>query len=115
MFELVYTLTKVNIFGKFIHSSNLILINYPGVRINLINVKVNMKKLLNFSCLFTVICLLQINGLLGQGVGINPSGNNADPSALLDLNASPLNNKGVLIPRLSTTQRDAITNPAIGL
>src|SRR5258706_5183188 len=50
-----------------------------------------------------------------QGVGINPSGNPADPSALLDLNAAPANNKGLLIPRLTTTERDAITNPAQAL
>jgi hypothetical protein len=42
------------------------------------------------------------------GIGI-PS---PDPSAILDLNAS---DKGLLMPRMTTTQRDAIVNPAAGL
>ncbi|MCC6600598.1 MAG: hypothetical protein IT223_07965 [Crocinitomicaceae bacterium] len=47
-----------------------------------------------------------------QGVGINPNGNQPDPSAALDIAAS---DKGLLIPRLTTAQRDAIGAPAIGL
>jgi hypothetical protein len=35
-----------------------------------------------------------------------------DQSAILDLTSS---NKGMLIPRMSTAQRDAISNPALGL
>lgn len=38
-----------------------------------------------------------------------------DPSAILDIDASPLNNKGVLVPRLTTGQRLAIPSPANGL
>ena len=49
---------------------------------------------------------------LGQGVGINASGNPADTSALLDVSSTT---KGVLIPRMTTIQRNAIVNPAVGL
>lgn len=44
-----------------------------------------------------------------QGVGINPTGADPDASAGLDLSFS---DKGMLIPRLTTTQRDAIGSPA---
>lgn len=37
------------------------------------------------------------------------------PSALLDVDASPANNKGVLIPRMTATQRLAISSPANSL
>ncbi|MEM9721513.1 MAG: hypothetical protein AAGA10_19765, partial [Bacteroidota bacterium] len=48
--------------------------------------------------------------LNGQSVGINnPS---PDPSAILDITTTE---KGVLIPRLTLAQRDAIPNPAQGL
>ncbi len=38
-----------------------------------------------------------------------------DASALLDLDASPGNNKGFVMPRLTTVQRNAITSPTTGL
>src|SRR5688572_9941939 len=47
-----------------------------------------------------------------QGVGINPSGNPPDASAIFDASAT---NKGLLVPRLTTAQRDAIPNPAQAL
>jgi hypothetical protein len=43
------------------------------------------------------------------GIGSNPT---PDSSAILDLNA---NNKGFLLPRLTTQQRNSISNPATGL
>ncbi len=46
------------------------------------------------------------------GVGVNPNGAPPDPSAALDINYI---NKGLLFPRLTTAQRDAIANPANGL
>lgn len=54
--------------------------------------------------------LLTISGT-AQGVTIGSS-NPADPSAILDLQST---NKGLLLPKLSTTQRNAIVNPAQGL
>ncbi|MBO9611833.1 MAG: tail fiber domain-containing protein [Dyadobacter sp.] len=39
----------------------------------------------------------------------------ADPSASLEVTGGPANNKGLLLPRLSTTERNAISLPATGL
>jgi hypothetical protein len=46
------------------------------------------------------------------GVAINTSGADPHTSALLDVSAS---DKGVLVPRMTQIQRDAITSPASGL
>ncbi|HEV7782906.1 MAG TPA: hypothetical protein VGO58_16635 [Chitinophagaceae bacterium] len=45
-----------------------------------------------------------------QTVGIGTT--NPDPSAALDINST---SKGLLVPRMTTAQRDAIVNPAPGL
>ncbi len=45
-------------------------------------------------------------------VAVNNNGNAADPSAMLDIQSTT---KGVLIPRMTATQRDAIGSPAQGL
>ena len=50
-----------------------------------------------------------------QNIGINQTGANAHPSALLDLDANPTNNTGLLIPRLTTAERNAIASPALSL
>jgi hypothetical protein len=47
-----------------------------------------------------------------QSVAINTDGTAADNSALLDVKSST---KGLLAPRMTATQRAAITNPATGL
>ncbi len=47
-----------------------------------------------------------------RGVSINSSGNPPDPSALLDISST---SQGVLFPRLSATERDAIDTPANSL
>ncbi|NTW31025.1 MAG: hypothetical protein HGB12_00045 [Bacteroidetes bacterium] len=47
-----------------------------------------------------------------QGISINTTGNEADNSAALDISSTT---QGVLIPRMTTTQRDLITSPAAGL
>lgn len=47
-----------------------------------------------------------------QGVAINSTNSAANASAILDINSSQ---KGVLIPRLSTDERTAITSPATAL
>jgi trimeric autotransporter adhesin len=48
----------------------------------------------------------------GQGVAINETGAESDPSAMLEVTSS---DKGILIPRITQAQRDAISNPATGL
>lgn len=56
--------------------------------------------------------LLACPFLLSAQVGINPTGTPPDSSAMLDVAAT---DKGLLMPRLTTAQRDAIANPATGL
>ncbi len=60
--------------------------------------------------LFLTCCLLATNIALSQSVGINNP--TPDPSAALDITSTE---KGILIPRMSLLQRDAIINPAQGL
>ncbi|MEM7374256.1 MAG: DUF1566 domain-containing protein [Bacteroidota bacterium] len=47
-----------------------------------------------------------------EGVSINSDGSNPDPSAMLDVKSTT---KGFLGPRMTTVQRNAISNPAKGL
>lgn len=47
-----------------------------------------------------------------QSVAINADGSNAHLSAILDLKS---NDKGMLVPRMTTTQRTSIPSPAAGL
>lgn len=47
-----------------------------------------------------------------QGVSVNPTGAAAHPSAIMDLGG---NQKGFLIPRLTTAERNNISNPARAL
>lgn len=49
---------------------------------------------------------------LGQGVGINTGGTNPNAAAVLDLQST---NQGMLTPRMTQAQRDAIAGPATGL
>ncbi|MCC6599495.1 MAG: hypothetical protein IT223_02355 [Crocinitomicaceae bacterium] len=53
-----------------------------------------------------------IYNIHAQGVSVSPGGGAPDPSAGLDINFV---DKGVLIPRLTTVQREAIQSPAEGL
>lgn len=59
-----------------------------------------------------VFCLLLNLNVYTQGVAINNTGTSNDPSAILDVNCS---NQGVLLPRMTEAQRDAIKSPAEGL
>src|SRR5271166_3965564 len=63
--------------------------------------------------LITVFSLLVLSSsLLSQNVAINATGSQADPSAMLDVSSQTA---GVLIPRMSTGARNAISSPATGL
>jgi hypothetical protein len=61
--------------------------------------------------IFFLIILINYNLSFSQ-VAINDNGAEAHPSARLDVSAT---NKGVLIPRMTMAQRDAIPSPANGL
>lgn len=61
---------------------------------------------------FVVILILTSNQLFSQSVAINTDGSTANASALLDVKS---NTKGILIPRMSRAERNAIATPAAGL
>lgn len=61
---------------------------------------------------FINIIFLSFQLLNAQSVGINSTGVAPNPSAMLDVSST---NSGMLIPRMTQTQRDAIDNPATGL
>jgi len=57
---------------------------------------------------FVVLCWFSSHGQ----VGINTDNEPPDPSAMLDVSSDSL---GILIPRMTEAQRDAISSPATGL
>ena len=62
---------------------------------------------------FILAILITTASLHAQnGVSINTSGENPDSSAMLDIQST---DKGLLIPRMTTAQKLAITDPATGL
>lgn len=65
-----------------------------------------------FSIAFLLILLSSTTTLLGQGVGINDDNSTPDASAMLDVKST---NKGMLVPRMTSTQRSTIAAPATGL
>ncbi len=78
-----------------------------------------MKSFQKASCHFlvqftTVILLISItsNKVTAQSMGISSSAITPDASSILEMRTST---KGLLMPRLTTTERDAITSPATGL
>tara|TARA_A200000159_G_C7323353_1_gene339818 strand:+ start:1869 stop:2096 length:228 start_codon:yes stop_codon:yes gene_type:complete len=58
--------------------------------------------------LLLFILSISVNGQVGIGT------NTPDASAVLDIQSSS-NNKGILIPRMTQAQRNAIGSPATGL
>ena len=65
-----------------------------------------MKKLIILLVIFTTVVTT------AQSVGINADGSAANASAMLDVSSTT---KGLLPPRMTTTQRDLILTPATGL
>ncbi len=59
-----------------------------------------------------LIFVLIIFSIKAQNVSITEAGTPPDPSAILDLQPDLNYNKGLLIPRLTTTQRNSISTPA---
>jgi len=75
----------------------------------------NMKHYpLNFLMAISVFLCMQINTITfaQNGVSINEGGLPPDPSAILDVSSV---SSGLLIPRMSTIQRNSIDSPALGL
>lgn len=68
---------------------------------------------MKYQNLFFVITLfLSAQQTKAQSLAINTDGSTANASALLDVKS---NAKGILIPRMTRTERDAIATPATGL
>ena len=58
-----------------------------------------------------MLCLVGTSSLYAQ-VSITPDATVPDPSSMLDVQSST---KGMLIPRMTEAQRDAIASPAVSL
>ena len=69
-----------------------------------------MKRISIRSCLIGILIFMTLQ--TSAQIGVNTDNSTADPSAGLDVK---FNNKGVLLPRLTFEQRNAILNPAEGL
>lgn len=70
----------------------------------------NMNKNMIKSIIVMIIIITSVSNIYAQSVGIGTS--TPEQSAALDINS---NNKGFLPPRMSTTERNAITNKVAGL
>ncbi|MEZ4849522.1 MAG: hypothetical protein R3B93_13065 [Bacteroidia bacterium] len=70
-----------------------------------------MKKQTKYLHFYFFIFLLFPLSLSAQ-VGVNGTNSDPDPSAMLDVQST---DKGLLLPRMNTAQRDSIPNPATGL
>jgi len=62
--------------------------------------------------ILSLLLLILTVSMFSQGSSINETGTPADSSAMLDISAT---DKGLLIPRMTSAQRDLIKNPADGL
>ena len=67
-----------------------------------------MKKLLLFTCGL----ILTAVSVFSQNIGINTTGAQPNSSAMLDVSST---SKGILIPRMTASQKNAIASPATGL
>jgi len=65
--------------------------------------------------LLIIILTFSVNSSFSQGVSINESGDPPANCAILDIQPDVSLNKGLLLPRLTTPQRDAIPAPLAGL
>ncbi|MBK9483701.1 MAG: hypothetical protein IPO01_00245 [Chitinophagaceae bacterium] len=59
-----------------------------------------------------LVLLFSADSTKAQSLAINTDGSTAAPSALLDIKST---GKGVLVPRMSKAQKNAIVTPATGL
>jgi len=63
-------------------------------------------------CSFVLFAIIIFNNCYSQSMSINTDGSAADSSAILDVKS---NTKGILVPRVTKTQKESITTPAVGL
>ena len=73
-----------------------------------------IKKVTTFSnsLFYLFILIFLTTDYASAQVGINSDNSDPDPSAMLDISST---DKGILIPRMDSTHRQAILNPAAGL
>ncbi|MDN3658610.1 hypothetical protein QWZ08_23395, partial [Ferruginibacter paludis] len=62
-------------------------------------------------CLVVTVCSLA-HSVQAQNMAINTDGSTPDASAMVDIKSTA---KGFLLPRMTTTQQNAIPSPATGL
>ncbi|MFZ1453577.1 MAG: hypothetical protein WAT20_12810, partial [Ferruginibacter sp.] len=62
--------------------------------------------------IYSLLLLFFCNEVIGQSLSINTDGSTASSSAMLDVKSTT---KGLLLPRMTKTQKDAIAAPASGL
>lgn len=70
-----------------------------------------MKNLISIFIVSVMLCFFT-NQVNAQGSSVNETGTPADSSAMLDVSST---DKGMLIPRMTSSQREQISNPANGL
>lgn len=61
---------------------------------------------------FSFLLIFMLNNSYSQSLSLNIDGSSADPSAILDVKST---SKGMLVPRVTTAQKNAISSPATGL
>ncbi len=71
-----------------------------------------MKKLTITTLFIYLFSLIQAQVIISSPVSIDPLMSDPDESAILDLKSST---KGILVPRMASTQRENIVDPALGL
>lgn len=81
------------------------------------NKEANLKKPATMKVALTLILCVLCTSAFSQNIGINVNGAAPHPSALLDVDASaaPLYKRGILVPRMTTAERDGIVSPATSL
>jgi uncharacterized protein (TIGR02145 family) len=87
------------------------------MRLNIINYSQSILESQKLSLKFIILLFIINNSQFtahsfSQGVSINTSGLTADASAMLDISST---SKGLLIPRMTLSQRDNINSPATSL
>ena len=71
-----------------------------------------MKSIIKIALVVLLITNYQLLITLNAQISINEDGSSPDASAMLDISSS---DKGILIPRMTTSERQAVNSPATGL